>query len=389
MKVLVAHNRYQSDAPSGENIVVDTEIDVLRRNGVEVIPFIRTSDAIEGLGALDKVGVALGPVRNPRGVHDFSKLIASSRPDVVHVHNVYPLISPWIVREAKAQNIPVVMTVHNFRLDCVAGTYLRGGKVCTECTGRSVATPALRHGCYRGSHLQTIPMVVGRSVHRSTWRGVDRFIALTDFHAEFLTSMGIPLAHVVIRPTSVNDPGEPTAPGRDLLFLGRLGEEKGLKILLEAWELSSAKTSGRRLNIVGDGELRRLTQSAVELDNSITWHGSRDRQFVDAQLEACGVVVIPSTCFEGFPRTLAEGFAHGRPIIASAIGGLGRIVNDDVGWLTGPGDATELALVIDNLDDAAILARGSRARRRFLNEFSETATSTTLLDVYREVTTQP
>jgi len=385
MKVLVAHNRYRSDAPSGENIVVDHEIDVLRANGVDIVPLIRESDSIAGLSAMNKIGVVLGPVRNPQGVHDFRELLASQRPDVVHVHNVYPLLSPWIVREAKAQNIPVVMTVHNFRLDCVAGTYLRDGKVCTECAGLTIALPALRHGCYRGSHLQSVPMVVGRSVHKRTWASVDRFLALTSFHAQYLRQIGIAEDHIVIRPTSVADPGEPSPPGRDFLFVGRLGPEKGVDTLLDAWSRSSASGNGRLLHLVGDGELRSRAEQAAALDTSIRVHGQLSAEGVKTLMNSCGPVVIPSTWFEGLPRVLVEALAMGRPPLVSSIGGLEAIVTEAIGWQSPAGHAIELAAALSALDDAAIATKGLAARAAYLREFDERVTTPQLMNVYTEL----
>ena len=388
MKVLVAHNRYRSNAPSGENIVVDAEIDALRRSGIEVIPFIRESDSIEGLSPMGKVGVVLGPVRNPQGVHDFRELIAAKRPDVVHVHNVYPLISPWIVREAKAQGIPVVMTVHNFRIDCVAGTYLRDGKVCTDCAGRSVATPALRHGCYRGSHLQSVPMVVGRSVHRGTWKSVDRFFALTTFHADYLRRLGMADEQIVVRPTSVPDLGEPSPPGHDVLFVGRLGSEKGVDVLLDAWAASSASTLGRRLHLVGDGELRPLAEQAAANDASITLHGLLSRDGVNELMRSCGAVVLPSTCFEGLPLVLVEAMAHGRPVIVSDLGGLGSIVRDDFGWKVPASDPQALAHTLTSMTDDDMAVRGVQARRQFLSSFDARVTTVLLIETYESLVSQ-
>ena len=385
MKVLVAHNRYRSNVPSGENVVVDAEIDALRRAGVDVVPFIRSSDEIDSMSAVQKLGVALGPVRSASGVHEFRALLDSENPDIVHVHNVFPLISPWILKEANRRDLPVAMTVHNFRLDCVAGTYLRGGHVCTECAGRSIATPALQHGCYRGSRVQTIPMVIGRSVHRDTWRTVSRFFALTEFHAEFLRGLGIADDRIVVRPTSVADPGEMPAPGRDVLFVGRLGAEKGVDVLLAAWKQSNAAAQGRRLHLVGDGDLRHEADNAAASDSSIIVHGSLDRDGVNALMRDCGPVVIPSTCFEGLPRVFSEAMAHGRPVMASDIGGLGRTADESSGWKVVAGDEREWAAALSNLTDADIHLRGRAARQRFLSTFDERTSIPTLLDTYQSV----
>ena len=136
MKVLVAHNRYRSDVPSGESAVVDAEIADLRDAGVEVVPVIADSDTVALRSPRGLVEAAAGPVYAPRGVPQFRAVLERERPDIVHVHNVYPLLSPWIVRTAHEHRVPVVHTVHNFRHDCVAGTYFRDGHICTDCKGR-------------------------------------------------------------------------------------------------------------------------------------------------------------------------------------------------------------------------------------------------------------
>lgn len=383
LRVLVAHNRYRSATPSGENVVVDAEVAMLRRAGVDVHLLAPSSDEIADYGPADKLGVALGPVRSRAGVHHFRQALAEHNPDVVHIHNVYPLLSPWIVREAHRSGVPVVMTVHNFRLDCVAGDYLRAGSVCTDCAGRALATPALIHGCYRGSRLQSIPMVAGRTLHRSTWASVDHFFALTKFHADFLQRLGIPDDRITIRPTSLADPGEPQPIGRDLLFVGRLGPEKGLDILLGAWERSSAKEQGRRLVIVGDGALKSSAEAGAARDATIVFRGPLAPTDAAAEIARAGVITIPSICFEGLPRVLVEALAAGRPVMASDIGGLATVVDDQIGWRVAPGDERAWASVLDSLGDTDVSARGGHARARFLERYDERATTSTLVNTYR------
>ena len=386
MKVLIVHNRYRKAIPSGENSVVDSEIAILQASGLDVATYLRSSDEIAEMSGAQKVAVALGPIRSGQGVREFTELLDSEKPDVVHIHNVYPLISPWIIRTAHKAGIPTVMTVHNFRLDCVAGTYLRDGQVCTDCTSTSFAMPAITHGCYRGSSIQSVPMVMSRSIHRSTWQLVDRFIALTGFHQEFLVRMGIAPDRIVVRPTSVTDPCAGTAPGKDVLFVGRLGAEKGVDVLLEAWRISGAEQFGRTLHIVGDGELRAAADRAAGMDPSIRIHGMQDSAHVAELMDQCGPVVIPSTCFEGLPLVLAEAIARGRPIIASDIGGLGRTVTDDFGWKVPPSNAVALAATIGALTDEQIAQRGAAARERFLKEFDQAVTTPQLIGIYTELT---
>ncbi len=164
MKIVVAHNRYSSAQPSGENIIVDAEIAQLRAAGVEVLPFLRSSDEIGELPASQKLLLPLGPIYAGRAQRELTALIRGHRPDVLHLHNPYPLISPWIVRTAHAHGLPVVQTVHNYRQVCVNGVYFRDGHICQDCKGRALPLPAVRHACYRGSTAQSLVMATALTV---------------------------------------------------------------------------------------------------------------------------------------------------------------------------------------------------------------------------------
>jgi glycosyltransferase involved in cell wall biosynthesis len=384
MKVLVAHNRYRSDVPSGENVVVDAEVAALREAGIDVTALLPSSDDVSLRSPRGLLDAALGPVRAPRGVPAFARTLDRVRPDVVHVHNVYPLLSPWVVRTAHARGIPVVQTVHNFRHDCVAGSYFRDGRVCTDCSGHAFATPAVAHGCYRGSRVQSVPMAVGRSVHRSTWTEVDHYLALTEFHADFLRGLGVPAERITVRPTSAPDPGPvPPPTTTDVLFVGRLDEAKGVRVLLDAWRSRRPAGSGM-LDVVGDGPLRAEVESAAALDPTIVVHGLIAKEKVAARMSASGVVVIPSTWYEGLPRVLVEAAAHGRAAAVSDLGGLATAVDDRAGWRFSP-DAAGLRAVLDALTVDDVVARGAGARARYEQTFAPDVTTTALLDVYADL----
>src|SRR5437868_9975004 len=261
MKVVVAHNRYSSAQPSGENTVVEAEIAELRAAGVEVVPFLRSSDEIGTLPLSQKALLPLGPIISPPAIKALKELIRTERPDIVHLHNPYPLISPWIVKTAQAHGLPVVQTVHNYRQVCANGLYFRDGHICHDCRGRAVPLPAVVHACYRGSRAQSALMATALTVHRGTWRGVDRYLALTDAIAAHLRDFGIPDERIVVKPNSVPDPGPPAPLGDGFLFVGRLSPEKGVSLLLDAW----ARRPGGTLRIVGDGPLRPLVESRSDV----------------------------------------------------------------------------------------------------------------------------
>lgn len=383
MRVLVAHNLYRSGQPSGENVVVADEVQLLRATGLDVMEMLESSDRIDLRSPVGLARTASGPVYAGPGVRRFTESLERHRPDVVHLHNVFPLISPWVVRRAHSAGVPVVLTVHNFRLDCANGTYFRDGQVCIQCAGTRLAVPAVRHGCYRDSRLQSLPMVASRAVHRGTWRSVDSFIALTSFHAAFLAGIGIDADRIVLRPTSAPDPGQPPAPGRDVLFVGRLDDGKGIDTLLDAWAESTV-TTGRRLRIVGSGPLLPAVRArAVEI-GSVDVLGLLDSAEVASAFAAAGVVAVPSRLFEGFPRVVAESFAHGRPVMVTDHGGLAAIVDDEVGWRVA-GGASAWARALDSLTDDQVVRRGAAARARYLAELTPGRSAASLIDVYRRL----
>ncbi|TDC00657.1 glycosyl transferase family 1, partial [Micromonospora fluostatini] len=151
MRIVVAHNRYREAQPSGENTIVDVEIAQLRAAGVEVLPFIRSSDEIPGMSKGAKALLPISPIYAPKAQQDLSRLLTEHRPDVLHLHNPYPLLSPWVVRTAHKHGVPVVQTVHNYRQVCSSGLYFRDGRICQDCRGKVLGVPAITNKCYRGS----------------------------------------------------------------------------------------------------------------------------------------------------------------------------------------------------------------------------------------------
>lgn len=380
MKILVAHNRYRSDAPSGENKVVDAEIGLLRQAGVEVLPLIEESDRIAHQGPTALAEAAIGPVYAPRGVQRFRSLLSAERPDLVHVHNVFPLISPQIVNVAASYGIPVVQSVHNYRHSCIKGLHFRDGRTCMDCLGSRFGMPGIAHACYRGSRLQSTAMSVGQGVHRRTWNRLNAVLALTPLMRDLLVKAGLPEDRITIRPNWVSDPGAPSPPGGSALFVGRLDEAKGIDVLIEAWRRSSVR-SGRVLNIAGDGPMRLMVEQASREDASINYMGSLDAQSVSAAMAGAGFVVLPSMSLEGYPLVMAESFAHGRPVLTVAGGAAASILDNGPGWTTAP-TAEALAQALESLTDDDIRSKAAEARTRYVVENSPIAALESLLAIY-------
>ncbi|RKF24268.1 glycosyltransferase [Micromonospora globbae] len=328
MRIVVAHNRYREAQPSGENTIVDAEIAQLTAAGVEVLPFLRSSDEIPTMPRTAKALLPVSPIYAPRAQQQLSRLIEEHRPDVLHLHNPYPLLSPWVVRTAHRHGVPVVQTVHNYRQVCSSGLYFRDGVICQDCRGRALGVPAIVHRCYRGSRAQSALMATTLAVHRPTWRSVDRFVALTSAVADHLRDYGIPDERIVVKPNGIPDPGRPAPLGDGFLFLGRLSPEKGLDLLLDAWRRHPDGALGP-LRIAGDGELRPLAEAAAEERGDVTFLGPLDRAGVRAALEASAVVLATSTWHDVLPTVIIEALASGRPVLGTALGGIPYLVGAD------------------------------------------------------------
>ncbi|MGC4818327.1 glycosyltransferase [Micromonospora sp. DT63] len=328
MRIVVAHNRYREAQPSGENTMVDSEIAQLTAAGVEVLPFIRSSDEIPSMSKAAKALLPISPIWAPRAQQDLSRLLTEHRPDVLHLHNPYPLISPWVVRTAHRHGVPVVQTVHNYRQVCSSGIYFRDGVICQDCKGRALGVPAIRHRCYRDSTAQSALMATTLAVHRGTWRSVDRFIALTTAIADHLRDYGIPDDRIVVKPNAVPDPGRPAPLGDGFLYMARLSPEKGVDLLLDAWRRHPVGTLGT-LRVAGDGELRPLVEAAVAERPDVVYLGQLDRAGVRAAVEASAVVIAASMWHDVLPTVIIEALASGRPVLGTALGGIPYLVGAD------------------------------------------------------------
>jgi glycosyltransferase involved in cell wall biosynthesis len=382
MKILVVHNRYRSTMPSGENEVVETEVAALRELGVDVVTYLRSSDEIPGLPVAEKATLPLRPLWSRRDVAAVEELLDRERPDVVHLHNPFPLISPAVIGVAQRVGVPVVQTVHNFRHVCASGTYFRDGHPCHECRDAGSPLPAVRHGCYRGSRPQSVLMAAALVRHRPTFRGLDRLIALTPQVAEHLVRYGADPERVVVKPNTVDDPGVPTPAGSGFLFVGRLSQEKGLDLLLDAWQRQPDGALGR-LTRVGDGPQRATAVAAATRRNDVVVTGRIAPAQVQAAMRAAAVVVVPSVWTEVFPRVIVEALGNGRGVLATRVGGLPEIVADG-GWVADP-DPDSLAAILRQAAGSDAVAVGAAARRRYEALYSPAVVHQSLVQVYEDV----
>ncbi|WP_250000398.1 glycosyltransferase family 4 protein [Actinoplanes sp. M2I2] len=383
MKVVVAHNRYREAIPSGENVIVDTEIAQLRAAGVGVLPFQRSSDSIGDLPAAEKALLPLSPIYGRAAQRDLSQLLEAERPDVLHLHNPYPLLSPWVVRTAHAHGVPVVQTVHNYRQVCSSGLYFRDGHNCQDCRGKLIGWPAVRHRCYRGSAAQSALMATTLAVHRPTWRSVDRFIALTDGIAAHLRDYGIPDERIVVKPNGLPDPGESAPLGEGFLYGARLSPEKGLGLLLDAWRQHPDGSLGP-LRIAGDGELRPLAEAAAAERSDVHYLGVLDREGMREARDAAAVVIAVPTWNDVLPTVILEAMASGRPVLGTAVGGIPYLVGGEAGWVVEPDPSALAAALPIARAEAAVLAPAARAR--YLRHFHPDVLTPRLIEIYTTLT---
>jgi glycosyltransferase involved in cell wall biosynthesis len=389
MRVLLVHNFYGSSAPSGENAVFEAEKALLQKNGHEVAVFARHSDEIRTHGMMGLIRGALATPWNPWMAIAIQKKIADFQPDVVHVHNTFPLISPAIFH-AIGKKVARVLTLHNYRIFCPAAIPMRNGKVCTACLDKKSSFPALLHGCYRDSRIATAPLAFNVALHRflGTWKNnVDAFIALSDFQAKLMAEAGLPAAKVDVKPNffSGNPPVVPWQKRASyVVFVGRLSAEKGVENLLRAWQMWGSKAP--ELLIVGAGEMRvALERMAVGLPVKFT--GQVNSSEAQAQIAKARLLILPSECFEGFPMTIREAFAFGTPAAVSNIGPLPSIVkHDENGVVFEPGNPQSLLNEARTAWETPNLLEklGAGARAEFEVRYTEEINYKILMEIYEK-----
>jgi len=364
MRVLSVHNFYRM--PGGEDQVCAAETALLRHHGHEVTAYTRDNQTIQGGSRLTAAAAAVWS----RAVYrDVRRLCRAGRFDVCHVHNFFPLVSPSAYYAARRERVPVVQTLHNYRLLCPAATFFRGGKACESCLGKALPWPAVRHGCYRSDRLASGCVAAMIAVHRAagTWRqAVDLYIALTEFARRKFIEGGLPEERIVVKPNFVYpDPGPGAGAGSYALFAGRLSPEKDVRTLIRA----AARVGTRlRLKIAGEGPDRdHLTRMAEGLSH-IEFLGRQPRERVLELMKDAAMLVAPSACFEGFGMVIAEAFAVGLPVVASRLGTMAEIVDDSrTGLLFRVGDSEDLAAKIEQLlaDPGKRAAMRRQARAEF------------------------
>lgn len=348
MRILTVHNFYQQ--PGGEEQIFATESALLEAHGHEIVRYTLHNDEIKGASPLR---LAKNTVWNSEVYQAVRSLIRQEKPQIAHFHNTFPMISPAAYYAAQDEGIPVVQTLHNYRLLCPNALFFREGRVCEDCLGKPIPLPGVIHGCYRGSRPASALVAATISFHSllGTWsRAVDVFVAYSQFAMDKFVQGGLPAEKFAFKTNFLHPAPQPgDGKGGYGLFVGRLSVEKGLGVMLDAWRQLGGKVP---LKILGDGPMAGLVKEAMQEMPEIEWLGRRPFEEVYDIVGDAAFLVFPSEWYETFGRVAIEAFAKGTPVVASKIGAIAELVDHQrTGLLFRPSDPIDLATQINWLLD--------------------------------------
>jgi glycosyltransferase involved in cell wall biosynthesis len=380
MKLLLVHNYYQQRG--GEDVVFEAEAGLLESRGHQVLRYVARNEGLENASGWD---LARRTVWNGRTHRELTALLNRERPDVIHLHNTLPLISPAAYYAARSAGVPVVQTLHNYRLLCPSATLFRAGAVCEDCLAHSLPLPAIRHGCYRGSRPASAAVAAMLAAHRlvGTWRRTVRlFIALTEFARTKFVEAGLPAERIVVKQNFTRDPGLQRTAGDYALFVGRLSPEKGVTTLLDAWRKLGSRV---RLRVIGDGPEAPLVAAAAQSGQAIDFLGHQPSGVVAGAMAGARFLVFPSVWYETFGLAIIEAYAAGLPVLASDLGAMASLVTPgSTGLRFRPGDpddlARQVAWALDHPDE--MRSMGRNARREYEERYTADTNYDGLMQAY-------
>ena len=383
MKILLCHNRYRQTG--GEDRAFEDDLWLLKANGHAVETFVADNRDIDSIG---KTGLAMRSLWNPAARRSLEKTIRRFRPDIVHFNNTFPLFSHSVHYAARDNRVPIVQTLHNFRTFCANALLFREGNVCERCLGKRAAWSGISRKCYRKSSVASVVVAstqLVQSAMRAAGDPVTTYIAPSRFAREKLISGGIPADRLEVRGSFVRaathrEPSlEPFA-----VFVGRLSEEKGVNLLLEAWRSQPANIP---LRIIGDGPMSEVIEKACEQDERLTWHQWLSPDEVMTAIAGARFLVMPSIWYETFGRTVIEAFACGVPVIASRLGAVSELVeHEHTGLQFEPGNMVDLNRCVERLtkDDSLQRAMAQHAQDRYQERYTPEANYRELLQLYEK-----
>jgi glycosyltransferase involved in cell wall biosynthesis len=387
MRILKVHNYYTGSG--GEDTVFHTEAALLRSRGHEVIEYLEHNKKIE---SMNQISVALQTIWSYSSYQKLKHFLRETKPEIVHFHNTFPLISPSAYYACQELSIPVVQTLDNQRLMCPAASFYRDGKLCLDCLGKTFPWPGVLHACYHNSHLHTSVVAFMLTFHRwiGTWQTkVDIFLCSTSFYRNLFLQAGFPAHKLVLMPHSIQEKPQRFSrqqKGEYALFIGRLDPEKGVKTLLDAWR--SLKIP---LKIRGDGQLDQAMRDFVFQNNmmNVEFIDRLEKdQLIELRSKARFLVWPSEGYYETFGLAAVECFAQGIPVIASRIGVITEIVEDGkTGLLFNAGDPVDLAAKVQWLWDHPEEGErmGDNARREYEAKYTAERNYEMLMKIYSQI----
>jgi glycosyltransferase involved in cell wall biosynthesis len=383
VKILLCHNYYRYRG--GEDVSFEADIEMLRSFGHELHIYTKHNTEINGSGRLR---LAKNTIWSRDSETEISDIIATFQPQVMHCNNIFPQISPSVYRAANRRGVAVVQALRNYRLLCANSYLFRDGHLCTQCVDRPLPYPALLYGCYRDSRLATAAVVGMQVVHNAlgTWKQrVDAYFTPSAFARSLFIRNGIDGNRIAVRTNFVHpDLGLASGSGGYALFVGRLSPEKGLRVLLKAWQTLHGTIP---LKIVGTGPDEEPLRSEYGNLAGVEWLGSRSSAEVLELLADAKCLVMPSEWYETFGRTIAEALSRGTPVIASRLGAMAELVIDGkTGFLFEPSNAEALVTAVRMLvaDDSRYQTMRREAYDSYKARFTREKSYEQLMRVYNE-----
>jgi len=381
MKILLVHNRYQQYG--GEDAVFEAEIELLTQKGhsIETLIFQNTSPK----GIAEKLATSFTSIYNTHSARKIREKIRAFKPDIIHVHNFWKEASPAIFFEAASQHVPVVMTLHNYRLICSNALLMRENKPCELCVNHTFPFSGVQYGCFKNK-LITAQTTAMMGIHKvlGTWKNkITHYISLTEFaRQKFIhSSLHLQESQISVKPNFVKDFGYNEADSREdfFLFVGRLSEEKGIKTLIE-----TCKNTSKNIEIIGSGEFEKDIQALCQTYTNIKFWGFKDKAFIMERLKTAKALLMPSVWYEGLPTTILEAFSTGTPVITSDIDNLNTIVTDNHNGIhfktANPQSLQEKIETFNKLPQRASLYQN--ARRTYLENYTEEVIYEKLMKIY-------
>jgi glycosyltransferase involved in cell wall biosynthesis len=386
---MIVHGRYRSAAPSGENRVVDQESAALRAGGHQVELFQRHSDDIAGWPLRKKAALPATSLWNGQVRKELARRLEQMRPDVVHVHNTFPLLSPSVLYACRDAGVPVVATLHNYKLLCASGDFFRDGLPCHDCApGHGL--PGVRHGCYRGSRAATVPVVAAAAWNRSAWqRLVSAYIFISASQRELMRDLALPQQRVFVKHNLVPPALPPQEERRRaVVYLGRLDAAKGARLLMQSWDAFRDRNpeSALRLVVAGGGPLEDVVRDWADRHTSVDVVGLLTKGQAVQLLRGALAAVVPSQWEETFGLVAVEAMTSGVAPIAPARGSFPELVTEGVdGVLFEPGNPLALAEALEEVDrdPQRYLEYGRQGRVTWEKRFHPAVNLDELLAVYR------